>query len=629
MANLTALIYPRRSRMHTFSAFGEAVMPIRRTAYTALVARAGLARLTVTALSVGLLLPMTLSAAPTLTARRVLMQRSISPVQLKSRLARYPTVKISVPGKIPHDVVAMLPHLRRAADAIDRAYWQQVSANGAAMRAALRKGGRFAGHELAAQFLKLLEIHYGPWDRHHDDEPFLTQRRRPAGANFYPADISRREIENWVHKLPADAPALFSPYTVVRRSGSKLTTLPYSKAYAADLTIAATALRQAAGVHRCVQPKGPSGGAGAHDAACRCAGLATFLKARATSLLNDDYLSSEVLWLGTGDCPLDIVIGPYEYYEDRLMGLKTSFESIVYLRDVRASRGFKQLAKHHKGLIANLPLAADLKSRFELTKVSPITIGNVLYTAGDARSGYQVRAFVLPNDARVRRARGTKNVILKNVVRAKFDALAIPVAKLIFDRKQRKEVSFDAYFNILLAWQFAHDIQASRIEVPGGGRTTARKQLRARYPLVELVKGEAIALLNYTWLAERGVFPKGSESAVAATFLVGFFDSIRLGKSSPQSTAKSIIYNYLAKEWVYRYNPSSRKFEVNAPALKKAVRKLVAEVLQIIGRGDYAGAGRLILQYGIAPGEVHAKLNEMNKLPVDIKPVYASMPAGQ
>ncbi|MCO4761657.1 MAG: hypothetical protein KC502_09150 [Myxococcales bacterium] len=561
-----------------------------------------------------------------LSARKVLMKRAISPAQLKMRLVRYPAVRLTVPGRIPDDVVGMLPHLRRAADAIDRVYWQQSSASGVALRAALKRAKRLGAHDLAKLFLEMLELHYGPWDRHHDDDPFLGHQRRPPGANFYPADISRREIDTWVKKEPTSAASLFSPYTIIRRSGKKLVAIPYSKAYAADLKVAAHELRHASGEHRCVQPTGPNGGTGQHVAVCRCAGLSAFLKARATSLLNDDYLTSEVLWLGTGACPLDIVIGPYEYYEDRLMGLKTSFESIIYLRDERESRRFERLAKHHKSLIDNLPLPADLKPRFELTKPSPITIGNVLYTAGDARSGYQIRAFVLPNDERVRRARGTKNVILKNVVQAKYDALALPVAKRIFDRKLLRQMTFDAYFDVLLAWQFAHGIQASRIELPGGERTTARKMLRARYPLLELVKGEAIALLNFSWLVDKGVFARTTPEAIGATFLAGFFDSMRLGRSSPQTTAKSIIYNYLAKEWVFRYNPASRTFEVNGAALKGAVRKLVAEVLQIIGRGDYGGAGRLILQYGIAPGEVRAKLSELGSLPMDIKPVYASMP---
>ena len=278
-------------------------------------------------------------------------------------------------------------------------------------------------------------------------------------------------------------------------------------------------------------------------------------------------------------------------------------------------------------MIANLPIPAALRPRFQTIRPSPITIGDVLYTAGDARSGYQVRAFVLPNDESVRRARGTKNVILKNVVKAKFDSLARPVAKQIFAPKLYNKVSFEAYYDILMAWQFAHGVVPGTIEQPDGSRTSARKMLQARYTLMELVMGEAIALLNYTWLRDKGELRQRSDEGLAATFLASFFDAARLGASSPQTIAKAIIYNYLAQEWVFRYNASQRTFEVNAPNLGKAVRKLTAEVLEIVGRGDYEGAGRLILQFGILPGEVKSKLGELENLPVGILPNYTSMPA--
>jgi len=560
------------------------------------------------------------------SASKLLLQRQISPAQVKTRLSHYPQVKLKVPGRVPSDVAAMLPHLRIAADAIDRVYWHQQSQHGLTMRNALDRAGRFEKNATAADFVRLLDLHYGPWDRHHDDEPFLGRKSRPLGANFYPSDISKRELGDWVRAHPDDAAGFYNPYTVIRRKGKKLVVQPYSKAFAKDLKAASTALLKAADVHRCVKPHGPNGAGDDHKVKCRCAGLAEFLKARARSFADDSYLGSEILWLETGDCPLDIAIGPYEFYEDRLLGLKTSYEAIIYLKDPTESGRFGHLMKHHGGMIENLPIPPDLRPRFEMLKPSPITIGNVLYTAGDARAGYQIRAFVLPNDESVRRARGTKNVILKNVVKAKFDALAKPVARRIFDKKTFMQVTFQAYFDILLAWQFAHGVQASKIERPDGTKTSARKLLRARYQMMELVKGEAIALLNYAYLRDKGVFPKNSDAAMAATFLASFFDAIRLGRASPQTIAKSIVYNYLAKEWVFRYNPSKRTFEVNPPALRPAVRKLVAEVLQVIARGDYAGAGRLIIQYGIQPGEVRDKLAELADLPVDIRPLYVSMP---
>jgi hypothetical protein len=416
---------------------------------------------------------------------------------------------------------------------------------------------------------------------------------------------------------------------VVRRSKKGLNTVPYSKAYEPRLSSAGESLRAAAASYACGKAVSGSATAPSGPAVqCRCADLVEFLRARAQSFADDNYLTSEILWVTARSCPLDVAIGPYEYYEDRLLGLKTAFEAIVYLRDDTESARFRGFLKHIDGMVANLPIPADLRGRFLTIKPSPITIGNVLYTAGDARSGYQVRAFVLPNDESVRRARGTKNVVLRDVVKAKFDALVRPVANGIFGRKLRNKVSFQAYYDILLAWQLAHSVVPSTIELPDGSKTTAHKQLRARHTLMELVKSEAIALLNYSYLRDRGEFRKRSDTSMAATFLASFFVAARLGEDSPQTIAKVIIYNYLAKEWVFRYNADKRYFEVNSPNLQAAVRKLVGEVLQIIGRGDYGGAGRLISRFGVMSGEVRMKLEALSKLPVGILPRYKSMPAG-
>ncbi|MDP6947015.1 MAG: hypothetical protein QF464_22895, partial [Myxococcota bacterium] len=78
----------------------------------------------------------------------------------------------------------------------------------------------------------------------------------------------------------------------------------------------------------------------------------------------------------------------------------------------------------------------------------------------------------------------------------------------------------------------------------------------------------------------------------------------------------------------FRYNPRKKRFEVNPPALEVAVRKLAAEVLQILARGDYDGAGQLIVSFGIVPGEVRQKLAELEDLPVEILPSYVAMPEG-
>jgi hypothetical protein len=43
---------------------------------------------------------------------------------------------------------------------------------------------------------KFAGINYGPWDRLGGNEPFVSQAGpKPAGANFYPADMTKEEFE--------------------------------------------------------------------------------------------------------------------------------------------------------------------------------------------------------------------------------------------------------------------------------------------------------------------------------------------------------------------------------------------------------------------------------------------------
>ena len=527
-----------------------------------------------------------------------------------SRLKRFVSVKLGVKGAgVDPALRPMLTHLKTAADSIDRIYWAQRSPEGRRMLDAL-DGHR--GQE-AANLARLLKIQYGPWDWYNNDEPFVGHERRPPGVALYPADASRRELDAWTAANVDGAAAIWDPYTVVRRDRSGLVGLAYSEAYRGELAKASVALLQAAAAYTCAGPD------------CPCAAFASFLRARATSFGNDDYRSSELAWLDTGECPLDMAIGPYEFYEDRLMGLKAAFESIVYYRDDAESERYKRLLAFHDGVVANLPMGDALRARFNMVRPSPITIGDVLYTSGDARAGYQVCAFLLPNDSVVREAKGTKNVVLRNVVHAKFEHLVRPIADRIFDRKTARQVQFAAYLDFLLAWQLAHTVVPGDIIDPSGVKETAQHRLRNRFTLINAVKGEIVALLNYLYLLDQGVLRAIDETSVAATYLASLFDSARLAGSAPQTVAKAIVYNYLAQEWVFRYTPRGQNFEVNPKALREAARKLGAEVLQILGRGDYGGAGRLIVQYGILPGEVRQKLAGLGALPLDVQPEYVSM----
>ena len=148
--------------------------------------------------------------------------------------------------------------LLEAMPPMDDVFWQQAYGDRDAALA-------LAGDDPAAR--RFVEINYGPWDRLRGDRPFLEGvGPKPAGANFYPADMTKEQLEAAV----ADRPELAGLYTLVRRdTAGALVAVPYHEAYAEQHAATAAKLREAAAI--------------ATDQA-----LAHYLSLRADALENDD-----------------------------------------------------------------------------------------------------------------------------------------------------------------------------------------------------------------------------------------------------------------------------------------------------------------------------------------------------
>src|SRR5262249_50070381 len=160
--------------------------------------------------------------------------------------------------------------------------------------------------------------------------------RKPMGANFYPPDMKREEFEAWTKTLyPEGRQNAEGFFTVIRRDANhKLTAIPYSKAYAADLAHAARLLREAAGL-------------------TDNASLRKFLQLRADAFLSNNYYESDVAWMDL-DARLDITIGPYETYNDELFGYKAAFEAYITIRDDNRTNELKTFASRLQEIENNL-----------------------------------------------------------------------------------------------------------------------------------------------------------------------------------------------------------------------------------------------------------------------------------
>src|SRR5689334_20701169 len=102
---------------------------------------------------------------------------------VKARLADYTPVRLTTDlTKLTPAERRMLPLLIDAARAMDDGFWMQTYGNRDSLLTSLTDPA----------VRRFTEINYGPWDRLRDDAPFVPGvGAKPAGANFYPHDLTK------------------------------------------------------------------------------------------------------------------------------------------------------------------------------------------------------------------------------------------------------------------------------------------------------------------------------------------------------------------------------------------------------------------------------------------------------
>jgi hypothetical protein len=246
---------------------------------------------------------------------------------------------------------------------------------------------------------------------------------------------------------------------------------------------------------------------------------------------------------------------------------------------------------------------------------------NEIYTAGDTKAGVQTLAFNLPNDERVRKVKGSKKVMLKNVSEAKFEKLLKPIAEIILEPEQLEYVTFNSFFTHTLMHEMSHGIGPGFITVDGN-ETEVKKELQETYSTLEECKADILGMYNNIFMIEKGVFPESFENEIWVTALAGVFRSTRFGINEAHGGGEAIIYNFLIEKGGFEFNEESEKVKVNLEKVGPALKELATKVLMIQAKGDYQAAKDLIAKYVVLSPSLKLLQEKLNVLPVDIKPVY-------
>jgi hypothetical protein len=492
------------------------------------------------------------------------------------------------------DVVNLLI---RAAELMNPIYLRQVAADNPATRTAIAASKRAD----RALLLDMFDLHYGPWDRLAENRPFWGTRPLPAGGGVYPADLTKAAFDAYLAAHPGEKAALTDPYTVVHRQGGRLVAVPYSVEYRHWLEPAARLLEQAA-------------------ARTGNASLRRFLNLRAKAFRTNDYLESEMAWMEVEGTPIEIVIGPYEVYVDNLYGQKTAFEAYVTVQDPRESAALARYKALLPEMERNLPVPEKYKNA-NRPFTSPIVVVDEVRGGGEAAAGIQSIAFNLPNDERVRQAKGAKKVILANILGAKYERILAPMASLVLVPDQARLVTRKYMTQETLFHELSHSLGPGIINV-GGRQTTVNAELKDLYSATEEAKADVMGVFDILYLMDRDELPRTERQQLLATYFAGIFRAVRFGTADAHGRGAAMQYGYLREKGAFAWDASAKRFRVDYGRLEAGLKALVADLVRLEGDGDYAGTKAFFARFSKLDTNAQAVLATTKDIPTDVQPLY-------
>ncbi|HET6933643.1 MAG TPA: hypothetical protein VFI72_02315 [Candidatus Angelobacter sp.] len=506
-----------------------------------------------------------------------------------------------------------LVKLVQAAQVVNHIFMQQLWSGDLALYQKLQQDKTPLGRARLHYFW----INKGPWSEIDEHKAFLpgVPETKPAGANFYPEDMTKEEFESWVKTLsPQEKEQAEGFFTVVRRDANhKLKLVPYSQEYKADLDKAGSLLKQAA-------------------ALTDNATLKKFLTTRADAFNSNDYYESDMAWMDL-DAPLDITFGPYETYNDQLFGYKAAFEAYINLRDEKESAHLAFLGQHLQEIENNLPEDPQYRVA-KLGAAAPIRVVNEVFAAGDGAHGVQTAAYNLPNDDKVVQQKGAKRVMLKNVQEAKFKSTLVPISKVVLQPSAQKDLSFDLFFTHIVAHELTHGLGPHQIKVAGRD-TNPRLELKELYSAIEECKADVTGLFALQHLmtqADKGAIqmpiPHGPEAErqLYTTYLASSFRTLRFGLQDAHAKGMAIQVNYFLDKGGFIANQDGT-FSVDLSKIKDAVAGLDHDLLTLEATGDYAGAKKMLTELSVIRPEVQKALDRLKSVPIDIEPIFVTADA--
>jgi hypothetical protein len=299
-----------------------------------------------------------------------------------------------------------------------------------------------------------------------------------------------------------------------------------------------------------------------------------------------------------------------------MFGAKAAAETFVLAKDMEWSQRLDRYAALLPMLQRGLPVP-DAYKQDTPGRNSDLGAYEVLYVSGDANAGAKTIAINLPNDEVVQQEKGSRRLQLKNAMRAKYDAILVPISDMLIAEDQREHISFDAFFSNTMFHEVAHGLGVKTLV--NAPERTVREALQDQASPLEEGKADVLGLYMVRKLQEEGEIETNLMDNYV-TFLAGIFRSIRFGTSSAHGTANLVRFNFFQEQGAFTRDAETGTYTVNRNAMEAAVDSLSETILRMQGDGDYEAVAAFTEKYAERTPELENDLARLEEggIPTDI-----------
>ena len=341
----------------------------------------------------------------------------------------------------------------------------------------------------------------------------------------------------------------------------------------------------------------------------------------------DEY---NIAWVNDVNSRLDVVNGFIEVYGDAI-GKRASYESVVSMKDMEATKRIAAIAKEAQWFEDNSPIQPNHKKK-EVKGITAKVI-TVIQEAGDAAPSTPI-GINLPNANWIRQQHGSKSVSLGNIVHAYNEAgKTSPMLKefAVSDEQIKRAKEFAS---------LAGDLHTDMHEVIGHASGQINKgvgdpdqTLKNYASTLEEARADLVALYYVldNKLVEMGVMPslevgKAEYDNYIMNGLITQLTRLNLGEHLEEAHMRN---RQLVAKWAYEKGKAENVIEYvkrdgktyvkvnDYDKLRKLFGALLSEIQRIKSEGDFKAATDLVESYGVKVDqellkEVKDRFNKLN-----------------